>query len=122
MIPKHSLPAAHAGAAKHRYDGCAPPTRHTNTERLALLTMPAIRVGRRYRLATMCVEAAFATVDTVLIETTAPRATNAAKIASRIRELRWRIAMLSRWLIDQLPFLLGSSYKRGTNFSYNYYN
>ena len=39
------------------------------------------------RLATW-VDAACATVETVLIDTTAPSATNAAKIASRIRELR----------------------------------
>ena len=39
---------------------------------------------------------AFATVDTALIETTAASATNAAKIASRTRDLRCRTAMLSR--------------------------
>jgi hypothetical protein len=46
-----------------------------------------------------CVDAAWATVDIVPSEITAPRATNAAKIASRTREFRWRVAMLSRWFI-----------------------
>src|SRR5215831_17815694 len=63
----------------------------------------------------MWVDAACATVDTVPIETTTPSARNAAKIASRTRELRWRIAMLSRWVIIQLP-CWRTYYKGGANF------
>jgi hypothetical protein len=64
---------------------------------------------RAQRLA-ICVDAALATVDSVLIETIAPSATKAAKIASRTRELRWRIAILSRWVIGY-SLVIDSFYK-----------
>ena len=61
----------------------------------------------------MCVDAAFAAVEIAVTETIAPSATNAAKIASLRRVLRWRIAMLARWFISS-SLVNGFYYKTET--------